>query len=256
MDKAAVARQFSQAADRYDAAAHLQRKVADRLLAMVCKLELPGKATVVDLGTGTGYCLPRLAEHFAPAHLLALDFSSAMLQQARRRVASVDCVHADLETAPFAEASIDLAISSLALQWLDGPEPFISRMAKALKPGGVLAFATLGPNTLIELKQAWAQVDSQSHVNDFHHAVDWIEAVWQCELTLELWREERIEVRYDSPLLLLQELKTLGANHVDRQQAPRNCRLRQMMRQYDHFKRPDGRYPASWDTFYLLARKP
>ena len=256
MDKQAVAQQFSKAAPQYDAAAHLQRNIADRLLALVKNKQLPAKAHIADLGTGTGYCLPALHQRFNPERLYALDFSDAMLEVARARQPGIECVHADLETAPFAPQSLDLAVSSLAVQWLDKPEPFITNIAKALKPGGVLALATLGPKTLWELKLAWAQVDSHRHINDFHDAVDWIEAVWDSQLRLELWREERVEVRYDSPLELLRELKALGANHVDRDRSPRSSHLRQMLRQYDGFKRSDGRYPATWDACYLIARKP
>ncbi|MEJ2042280.1 MAG: malonyl-ACP O-methyltransferase BioC [Reinekea sp.] len=255
MDKQAVARQFSSAAQQYDAAAHLQRKIADRLLALVKNIQLPVSAKIADLGTGTGYCLPMLQQQFNPARLYALDFSDAMLDVARARQPNIECIHADLETAPFERQSLDLVVSSLAVQWLDKPEPFIANITKALKPGGVLALTTLGPKTLWELKLAWAQVDTYRHVNDFHDAVDWIEAVWESELTLELWREERVEVRYDSPLELLRELKALGANHVDRDHSPRSSHLRQMLRQYDGFKRSDGRYPATWDACYLIARK-
>ncbi|WP_196160402.1 malonyl-ACP O-methyltransferase BioC [Reinekea sp. G2M2-21] len=256
MDKLAVAAQFSQAADHYDEAAHLQRNVADRLLALVNRLPVQGQASVADLGTGTGYCLPFLQQRFSPEQLYGLDISSAMLNKAAQRVARVQLVEADLEQPPFEANSLDLATTSLAVQWLEHPEPFVSRMAQALKPGGYLAVATLGPKTLCELKQAWAQVDGSKHVNDFHHAVDWIEAIWQSELTLELWREERLEVRYDSPLELLQELKTLGANHVDRTEKPKGSHVRRMLRVYDGFTRNDGRYPATWDVFYLIARKP
>ena len=256
MDKHAVAQQFSLAASHYDEAAHLQRAVADQLLALTDHLAVECGAHVADLGTGTGYCLPFLQTRFQPAQLSAVDLSAAMLEVAAQRVEQVTLIEADLEVPPFAENSLDLAVTSLAVQWLESPEPFITRIAKALKSGGYLAVATLGPKTLCELKQAWREVDSGKHVNDFHHAVDWIEAVWESELSLELWREKRIEVRYDSPLQLLQELKSLGANHVDRPAKPKGSHLRRMLRTYDGFIRSDGRYPATWDVFYLIARKP
>ena len=256
MDKQAVAQQFSLAASHYDEAAHLQRAVADQLLATVSYLPIATGATIADLRTGTGYCLPFLQSRFTPTELSALDLSAAMLAQAGQRVAHVNLIEGDLEQPAFAAQSLDLAVSSLAVQWLESPEPFIANIAKSLKSGGYLALATLGPKTLCELKQAWRQVDSGKHVNDFHHAVDWIEAIWESELSLELWREARVEVRYDSPLELLQELKTLGANHVDRREQPKGSHLRKMLRMYDGFLRSDGRYPATWDVFYLIARKP
>jgi malonyl-CoA O-methyltransferase len=256
MDKQAVAKSFSLAAERYDESAHLQRTVADRLLTQVAGLKVNSNASIVDVGTGTGYCLPFLNDYFKPETLSALDISASMLSRAAQRVDNVQLIEADLEQPPFESNSIDLATSSLAVQWLDEPEPFISRMAAALKPGGYLALTTLGPKTLCELKHSWSQVDDQKHVNDFHHAVDWIEAIWQSDLEIVLWREERLEVRYDSPLELLGELKAIGANHVDRKEKPRASHVRQMLRAYKGFIRKDGRFPATWDVYYLIARKP
>lgn len=256
MDKQAVAQCFSDAAAQYDQAAHLQRKVADRLLQLVRHLPIPQNPSVADLGTGTGYCLPFLQAHAQPAELIALDISEAMLAKAKERQPEITTVQADLESPPFQAGQLDLATSSLAVQWLDEPEPFISRMSAQLAPGGYLALTTLGPKTLCELRHAWAQVDEHKHVNDFHHAVDWIEAIWESDLTLELWREERLEVRYDSPLELLRELKALGANHVDRTEKPSGSHLKKMLIEYEGFRRNDGRCPATWDVFYLIARKP
>lgn len=254
MNKQAVAQCFSQAAPRYDQFAHLQRTVADRMLALLSSVSVPANPSIADLGTGTGYCLPRLAEYH-PERLFGLDLSAAMLQQAQRRVPQAQPVLADLEAPPFEPNSIDLAVSSLAVQWLDQPEPFISRMAQALKPGGHLVVATLGTKTLYELKQAWARVDEGTHVNRFHRAVDWIEAILNSDLNLTLWREERLEVRYDSPMTLLKELKAIGANHVDRTETPSHAHLRQMLAAYDGFRRPDGRLPATWDVYYIIASK-
>jgi len=255
MDKLAVAQTFSNAAEHYDEAAHLQRKVADRLLAQVQYLPISEPTHVIDLGTGTGYCLPFLHQ-LSPQKLSALDLSQAMLGVAANRVAGVNLIQADLEAPPIADNSIELAVSSLAVQWLDEPEPFINNISKALKPGGYLALTTLGPKTLCELRYSWSQVDDQIHVNNFHHAVDWIEAIWASGLKLELWREERLEVRYESPIELLNELKTLGANHVDRESKPAHSRVRKMLQCYRGFERSDGRYPATWDVYYLIARKP
>lgn len=256
MDKLAVAECFSQAAEHYDQSAHLQRTVADRLLHCVKTLKVPTGSRVADLGTGTGYCLPALQQIFQPAELIGLDISDAMLKQAELRQPGITTVQADLEEAPFEPSSLQLATSSLAVQWLDEPEPFVTRISESLAPGGYLALTTLGPKTLWELKQAWSVVDTQTHVNSFHHAVDWIEAIWQSDLTLELWREERLEVRYDSPMELLRELKAIGANHVDRAERPSGLGLKRMLKTYEGFKRSDNRYPATWDVFYLIARKP
>jgi len=255
MDKRAVAQVFGRAAEHYDGAAHLQRRVADQLMAQVSELPLRQAGHVVDLGTGTGYCLPSLAQRFQPSLLTALDLAEPMLARARQRVAQVSPVQADLENPPLADNSVDLAVSSLAVQWLDRPDAFINRLAQVLKPGGYLALSTLGPKTLAELRQAWAQVDQATHVNRFLPASDWQAAIAASSLTLTFWHEEQLEVRYDAPLNLVRELKALGAHHVERQHTPAVGHLRPMLRAYEEFICADGRYPATWDVFYLIARK-
>lgn len=255
MDKQAVAQCFSRAAPQYDQFAHLQRTVADRMLRCLSTLSVRADPVVADLGTGTGYCLPVLERQYQPRDLYGLDLSAAMLARARERVPAVKTVLGDLEAPPFARNSVDLAVSSLAVQWLDTPEPFIAGMSDILAPGGHLVVATLGSKTLYELKHAWARVDPGMHVNRFHQAVDWIEAVWTSDLRLTLWREERLEVGYDSPMALLRELKALGASHVDRPGKPSNAHLKRMLSAYDGFRRTDGRYPATWDIYYIIASK-
>lgn len=256
MNKHAVEVTFGQAADHYDEAAHLQRKVADRLLAHTSNLSVSDNSHVVDLGTGTGYCLPYLQKHFSPKDLSALDISSAMLTVAGKRVPAVNLVQADLEVPPFGKNSIDLAVSSLAVQWLDDPEPFLSHMYDALKPGGYLALTSLGPKTLHELKYAWAQVDSSQHVNSFHAASDWHQAVEESGFDMHLWREEKIVEAYKAPIDLLKELKVLGANYVEREVKPRGTGLRKMLKSYELFRRDDNLFPATWDVFYLVLKKP
>ncbi|TCS38141.1 malonyl-ACP O-methyltransferase BioC [Reinekea marinisedimentorum] len=256
MNKVSVAKTFSKAAASYDDAAHLQRHIADELFAKLKSVHVPRGGTALDMGTGTGYCLPKLQQLARPDHIIAADISSDMLNIARRKLPEVETRVCDLEAEPFAANSIDVAVSSLAVQWLESPALFIQHMQKALRPGGVMALATLGPRTLWELRQAWAMVDDVPHVNRFHDGIHWLEPVWECGFETILWREQRLQVRYQSPMTLLHELKQLGASHVDRPAAPGRNRLRQMLQCYEQFRCRDGHFPATWDVYYLIVRKP
>lgn len=255
MTKHAIADTFSKAALSYDAAAHLQRRVADRLLNMVGSCDLAVDPVVADLGTGTGYCLPALEHRCRPVQLNALDLSPAMLAQAQAREPNAITVQGDLEALPFDNTSHDLLVSSLAVQWLDGPERFLSEARRVLKPGGYLAVSTLSEGTLYELDRAWRAADGRAHVNDCLPAEHWRTAATEYGFHVDQWTTERIEVGYASPLDLLQELKRLGASHVKagRGRVSRKV-LMQMLDAYKTYQHPDGQYPASWQVLYLVLR--
>ena len=72
----------------------------------------------------------------------------------------------DAERLPLADGSIDLILSNLMLQWCD-PDRVFAEFRRVLAPNGLLTFTTLGPDTLKELRSAWGQVDSHTHVNQF-----------------------------------------------------------------------------------------
>lgn len=256
MTKQAIAHTFSRAALSYDAAAHLQRRVADRLLGLVGQRSLAPAPVVADLGTGTGYCLPALVQRYAPMQLNALDLSPAMLDRAQWREPTAVPVLGDLEALPFGAASHHLLISNLAVQWLDRPDGFLFEACRVLKPGGCLAFSTLTEGTLHELKHAWRAADDRPHVNDCLPADTWRDALEHSGFRIEHRQTECIEVGYDSPIALLQELKRLGANHVkERRGRVGRKALNQMLQVYRRFQRPDGQYPATWQVLYLVLRK-
>ncbi|HMA12814.1 MAG TPA: malonyl-ACP O-methyltransferase BioC, partial [Steroidobacteraceae bacterium] len=184
LDFAEVRRSFDQAAASYDAHAVLQREVCDRLLERLGYMTVQ-PARVLDVGTGTGYGLAHLRSRYADAELCALDIAPAMLAAARTRLPqpgwaqralaqlapsaarATHLVCADMERLPLAANSVDLVWSSLALQWAHDLEGTFKGFHRALAPGGLLIFATFGPDTLKELRAAFAEVDDAPHVNRF-----------------------------------------------------------------------------------------
>src|SRR5574340_419416 len=176
LDFAEVRRAFDHAAASYDAHAVLQREVCDRLLERLDFMTLqPGR--VLDVGTGTGYGLAALRSRYAEAELCALDIAPSMLAAARARFPQpgwgkrvltrltplssplTHLVCADMERLPLAADSVNLVWSSLALQWARDLEAAFRGLHRALAPGGLLIFATFGPDTLKELRAACAEID-------------------------------------------------------------------------------------------------
>lgn len=215
LDKSKIRQSFSAASTSYDGVAGLQRTVGKSLLAAVDTATLNGR--VLDIGCGTGFLTGELLALSPGLSVVALDIALPMLQTARRKLlgnADVHYVCADADALPLAERSIDHVFSNLALQWCSRPATVFDDIRRVLKPGGQLAYSTFGPQTLQELKAAWARVDSYSHVNAFYRPEE-----LRCFLQQAGFRDINIASksylpRYESVPALMRELKGIGAHNV------------------------------------------
>ncbi len=170
LDIRQVRNSFSQAAATYDQAAVLQRQVRDELLGRLDVLRMQ-PAAVLDLGAGTGQGTIALKRRYPGSRVVAMDLAPGMLQQARKRqtlLRRFDRVVADAAALPVGDATFDMIFSSLMLQWCNDPDRVLRECRRALRPGGVLHFTTLGPDTLVELRRSWQAADpGHAHVNRF-----------------------------------------------------------------------------------------
>jgi len=211
--KADVRRSFAAAALRYDAAASLQRQVATRLLQLFPLQAQAG--AVMDLGCGTGFLSGLLSTQLQAQHLYAVDIAQAMLQACRlKQYPITGYVCADAEYLPFAADSFQQIYASLALQWCQNLTAVFSDCRRVLQTGGHLSFATFGPDTLCELKQAWRQVDDYPHVNEFY-SLEHISACLRQAGFAGLQTDIQLyQPTYPSVLALMRELKQIGAHNM------------------------------------------
>ena len=73
----------------------------------------------------------------------------------------------DINQLPLPGVAVDLVWSNLALQWLNDLPRAFAEMRRVLKVGGLLTFTTFGPDTLKEIRSAFARVDGHTHTNRF-----------------------------------------------------------------------------------------
>jgi malonyl-CoA O-methyltransferase len=260
IDKEQARRSFDRAADRYDEVALLQREIGERMLERLDYVRLQPKV-VLDAGCGTGVATAQLARRYRGARVIALDFAHGMLRHARRRgtlFRRPRCVCADLERLPLADRSVDLLYSSSALQWsADLPGTF-AEFLRVLRPGGLLTFSTFGPDTLKELRAAWAAVDGHSHVSpfpDMHDIGDWLVRGRFADPVMDA---EWMTVTYEAVDGLMRDLKLLGAHNATTGRArgmTGKGRLAAMRAAYERF-RVDGRLPATYEVVYGHAWVP
>ena len=261
LDARAIRRSFDAAAASYDLHAALQREVADRLLARL-DFTTVKPAVILDLGAGTGYCTGLLERRWPRAQIVLADLAPAMLATARRGgprfFSKRHYVCTDARALPFAPGSVDLIVSSLTLQWCEDLGAVFADCARALKPGGLLLFSTLGPDTLRELRAAWAAVDDAPHVNRFHdmHIVG--DALIHSGFSSPVMEREDLTVTYAEVLGLMRDLKGIGAHNTHQQRARALYGRRQLTRlaeAYERFRR-DGLLPATYETIYGHAWAP
>lgn len=260
IDKQRAREAFSRSADSYDAVAVLQREVGRRMLERLDVVKLQPRQ-VLDAGAGTGIHTEALLGRYPKARVMALDFALPMLQHTQRRgrwLRRPSCICGDLESLPLADASVDLVYSNLALQWVNDLSASFAEVARVLKPNGLFMFSTFGPDTLKELRAAWAQADGCSHVSPFLDMHDVGDMLVQNRFADPVMDMERLTLTYGDATTLMRELKALGAHNAT-QARPRALtgkrRLQAMLAAYEEF-RVDGRLPASYEVVYGHAWAP
>lgn len=262
IDKQAARRAFERAAASYDQAAVLQREIGTRMLERLDYVRLAPK-TVLDLGCGTGHGLDALARRWRRARLLALDIAEAMLQRTRRRGTWLNRpkpVCADLEALPLANDSVDLIVSNATLQWATDLAGAFAEMRRVLRPDGLLMFTTFGPDTLIELRRAWAAADggAHPHVSPFLDMHDIGDALVRAGFADPVMDAERITMTYATVRELMRDLKAIGGRNAlqARSRALTGRATLSAMQQAYERERRDDRLPSTWEVVYGHAWMP
>jgi malonyl-CoA O-methyltransferase len=253
-----VAQSFSAASRSYDKAAMLQRDIRASLFERLDELAL-APTTVLDLGSGTGEGTRELRRRFRKATVVATDIALGMLQQSARHQPlwrKFGRVTGNAYALPFRNHSFDVVFSNLMFQWCDDIGAALDEVARVLRPGGRLLFSTFGPDTLHELRLAWAAADPEAnHVNRFLDMHDVGSAMTRAGLHESVLDVDRIVRRYVNARDLMLELKAIGAHNLTAGR-PRGLtgpkRFQSMLAAYEMLRR-DGELPATYEVIYASA---
>ncbi len=279
LDPKSVRRTFERAASTYDSAAVLQREVGQRMAERLALVKLR-PAAILDAGCGTGDALSELRTRFPEAFIAGLDLALAMLFAARRRATAglaserpllarlfgpranastaPALVCADVCRLPLASGAVDLIWSNLTLQWINEPTTAFAEFHRVLRVGGLLTFTTFGPDTLRELRAAFAGVDRATHVSrfiDMHDLGDMLVNTGFAEPVVDM---EKLTLTYADATALMRDLKAIGARNATLGR-PRGltgrARWQRMLEALEAFRR-DDRLPATFEVVYGHAWKP
>jgi malonyl-CoA O-methyltransferase len=210
-EKRAARRAFDRARG-FESACFIHDEARQRLVDRLELVRLEPQV-VVDLGCATARAAIALAGRYPAARVLAVDSSLGMLRSAAANAPQVAVVGGDAEGLPLRSHCADLVLANLLLPWCR-PDLVFAETARVLTEGGAFLFATLGPDSLHELRTAFAAVDSSIHVHaafDMHDLGDLVLAAGLAEPVLDV---DRLVVTYSDLRGLVRDLRSLGAVNV------------------------------------------
>jgi SAM-dependent methyltransferase len=256
-------KRLDRAAPAYAEAGFLKRRAAvdlvERLEAIVRNFPL-----AVDLGARDGAFAKALAKSSAREQVglvVETDLSDEMLLGRRS-----PRVQMDEERVAFAERSIDLVVSSLALHWVNDLPGCLIQIRQMLRPGGLFMAALLGGETLGELRTVLMQAEAEAtggasaRVSPAVDAREALGLLQRAGFQYPVTDVDRVGVRYAHPLKLLGELRAMGETSAfadrDGPGLTRGTLARACELYADQFADPDGRITATFDIVTLTGWAP
>jgi SAM-dependent methyltransferase len=218
----------------------------------------------VDLGARNGAFAAALTQSEAKAKVGALIEADLSLRMLSDRPGLR--LQADEERLPFADGSLNLVVSLLALHWTNDLVGALIQIRQALKPDGLFLGALFGGQTLTELRQCLTQAEAELlggaglRVSPFADVLDGAALLQRAGFALPVADLDRVTVRYASPLELIRDVRAMGESNVlhDRARKPLGrpvlARAAEIYR--ERFSEPDGRIRATFDIVSLTGWAP
>lgn len=106
----------------------------------------------------------------------------------------------------------DMLWANMALHMNPDPQALIGHWHRSLAVDGFLMFSCLGPDTLRELRALYQVLGWPAPAHEFTDMHDWGDMLVQAGFAEPVMDMERIELTFETPQRLLQELRELGRN--------------------------------------------
>ncbi len=210
-----VQRRFDRAAAGFDGADFVHRETCDALMGRLSPMLVDAK-TILDIGGATGSASRPLRKRFRRSRVINLDASHKMLRAAEKKqswFSRESFLQSNAMAMPLQTGCIDLAFSNLLLPWIDDFYGLFAEIARVLRKGGLFVFSTLGPDSLLELREAWSSVDTDQHVNAFVDMHDVGDGLLRSGLRDPVLDTDFLNVSYRDTESLFRDLTLLGARN-------------------------------------------
>lgn len=262
-----VARQFDHRAGRLSAHDALWREVGQRLSSRFEYIRLAPRR-ILDVGCGLGRTRTELLKIFPDAQWTGVELSAALAREGRREQCGgalarllrrePHWVIADAARLPFADATADLVYSNLMLHWHPRPDRVFPEWKRVLQVDGLVMFASFGPDTLRELREAAQEALPNARPVPFVDMHDLGDMMVASGLASPVMDVEHLTLTYRTPQDLLREVWALGANPRDDRWPALSAgrRARRLLDALAARRTVDGRIPLTFEIAYGHAWNP
>ncbi|MEW6388823.1 MAG: methyltransferase domain-containing protein [Thermodesulfobacteriota bacterium] len=260
--KQSIRRNFARRAASYDRQAAVQRFMGEELLAL-SEAALIRARRILEIGCGTGFLTQKLRQANPGAWLVAVDLDAALINRARARLgfdSRVAYVVADGEA--WGQGEFDLIVSNSTFQWFTNPPETLKSYFHRLSPGGVLAFAALGPDTFKELGTSLTEATYRVYsansrkiaAADFLGQKDWAALLDQAGFSDLQVSRQVLTLNFPTVIEFLQAIQATGATNPHPQiSSPRL--LKTLIATYQNTFGQNGYIPATYEIIWALAGK-
>lgn len=247
----------------------LRREIASRMHERLGLVKIAPQR-VLDAGCGAGADLALLQADYPAAQIVGIDAAAenaaaaktpggrSLLSRLLPAKDGIDVLAGNFADLPFGPNSLDLVWSNLALHWHPQPDCVFAEWRRVLRVEGLLMFSTFGPDTLRELRAAFAEVDDGSHVLPFVDMHDFGDQLVEAGFSTPVMDMEAITVTYDSAQALLADVRALGGNPL----ATRRRGLlgrgagQRLQAALERGRRADGKLALTFEVIYGHAFRP
>lgn len=238
---------------------------------------------IVDLGCGPGGGARAMQQRWPKARVLALDLALPMLKRQTEDHESAGLIRAltrpfvslrgaapmricaDARALPLADHCVDLLFSNLCLQWIEDLPAVFAGFRRVLRPGGMLVCSTFGPDTLHELRGAFAAADTVPHVSPFASIAQFGDALIAGGFRNPVLDRDELTTHYPDLPTLMRELRAIGATnalHARRHTLTGRGRFATAAKAYEQWRgthegdTANGTLPATWEVITAIAWAP
>ncbi len=248
---------------------YLLREIGQRMQERMHYIRLT-PARALDLGCGHGHGLAALRAQYPDAQIAGLVLSGRMLHQAAgldpqrgggwvgrllRRRPIFDLIQADFQDLPFADGVFDLLWSNLALHWHGEPHRVFPEWHRVTAEGGLVLFSMFGPDTLKEVRQALASVDTDPHTLRFVDMHDVGDMLVHGGWSTPVMDMETHTITYERADTLLHDLRMMGGFPAGTGGLRSRAWLGRLKAALEMLRNADGVIPLTFEIVYGHAWK-